>query len=108
MTTNLKPIEGVAAIVGTQLIYTAPANNTVVINLIIYNTHASTTAIYSVHRVPSGGTVSTSNRVISNQTIIAGERHVCDDRICMNLNDTIQIVSNQAVITICGSVAEIS
>src|SRR5688500_12914149 len=66
--------------------YTAPANTYAVIaQLTLTNTSANAVTA-TVHRVPSGGTASDSNKFVSARTLAPGETYVVNAAIGRRLN----------------------
>jgi len=65
--------------------------------LLICNHHASTDAIVNVYVVPSADTVGTSNQILKNLTIVAGDTFVMDmEKLILDNGDTIVVQSNVA------------
>ncbi len=63
--------------------------------LLICNHHASTDAIVNVYVVPSAGTVGTSNQILKNLTIVAGDTFVMDmEKLILDDGDAIVVQSN--------------
>ncbi len=109
MPNALKPIDAVSPTLAvTTLFYTAPGDNTVVVNLIVHNPSAIDTATYSIHRVPNGDSADDTNKVVDDQPLSPKERHSWDDKLFMDSGDTLYIVSDIADVSFAGNVLEIS
>ena len=107
------PIAVPAVQLGTSAaaLYTVPAATVSTVgNLSFTNTSASPVAI-TVYNVPSGGTASASNQVVSAYTIAAGKTYVPPQLIGLNLaaGATIQaLAGTAAVVNAQGGVYETS
>ncbi len=106
MTALLKPIEALEPAAGIDtLLYTAPADNTVVLNLIINNLGVAT-ATYSIYKVPSGDSPDAGNVNVNEQPILTLERHCWEEKQFMNEGDELWIVSDIVDVLFSGNVVE--
>lgn len=91
--------------------YPAPAATTSTINnLSLTNTSASPVAV-TLYRVPSGGTASAANTILSAFSLAAGQTYVPPQAIGLQLDPgmTLQaLASTAAAVTIAGGVYETS
>jgi hypothetical protein len=92
------------AVVATY--YTVPVNTFVTISAMTLTNSTATAQTATVHLVPTGGTASASNMILSARVIAAGEAYNVIPAIAHTLNsgDTIQALAGAAAsITIHGS-----
>lgn len=65
------PAQSITNVVATY--YTAPANKKVINSKLTFSNNGSAAEAIDVHIVPSGGSASTANKVISGKILDAGE-----------------------------------
>lgn len=110
MSYTLVPLTPAQIAATATIYYTVGANKKArVLNLTVCNSTGSART-YTIHRVPSGGTASATNMVISARPIAAGETQLVRELIgkVLAAGDTIQALADSAsAVSIDGSVAEI-
>lgn len=110
MSYTLVPITPAQIAATATAYYTVGANKKArVLNLTVCNTTGAAHT-YTVHRVPSGGTASATNMIISARPIAAGETQLVRELIgkVLAAGDTIQALADAATsLSIDGSVAEV-
>lgn len=93
------------------VLYTAPAGVTATINnLVVTNTGGGTVAV-TLHRVPSGGTPSATNQLLSGFTLSNGQSYVPPQAIGLQLDPgmTLQgLAATAAVVSLMGGLYETS
>lgn len=110
MSYTLVPLTPAQLTASAATYYTVGANKKArVLNLTVCNTTGAAHT-YTIHRVPSGGTASATNMVISARPIAAGETQLVRELISKVLaaGDTIQALADSATaVSLDGSFAEI-
>lgn len=77
-------------------VYTTPAGRTGVIKQIILNNTSAGVATVSAHVVPSAGTASASNQIITNLSIAAGSQIIWAADIPLAAGESLQLLSSAA------------
>ena len=89
-----------AAAVSATILYTATSTSSTHINTINVCNTASTTATFSLHLVPSGGTASAANAVFFNVSIAPNSTMLWTGTLVLPINGTIRASASVTSVTI--------